>query len=283
MKIDLYTRCWNDADQLGFFFQHYDPIVQRYVVYDDGSTDGSLDILKAHPSVDLRPMPAYADQDSRVISSRLLQEHCWKESYGAADWVIVTDIDEHLYHPNLLKYLTKMKRQGVTLIPALGFSMIAEAMPAAGSLLSKAITTGAPSRLDSKVNLFCPTAIESIGFGVGRHKIDPVGTLIRPAIDELLLLHYKYIDFNRVMNRHAQYLTRQRKTDLERGWGIQYSWDEQALKNEWASLLAKSIDIRGVDALTWTQAGGERWWLQGSLADIPHCAPWLTRFLNTLR
>ena len=48
MRIDLYTLCWNDADMLGFFFRHYDRFVQRYIVYDDGSTDQSLEILHAN-------------------------------------------------------------------------------------------------------------------------------------------------------------------------------------------------------------------------------------------
>ena len=39
---------------LGFMFRNYDDLVQRYVVYDDGSTDGSLDILAAHPKVEIR-------------------------------------------------------------------------------------------------------------------------------------------------------------------------------------------------------------------------------------
>ncbi len=76
---------------LGFFFRHYDEIVRRYVVFDDGSTDNSLEILRSHPKVDLRPMPPYADPESRVLSGQCLQEVCWKESRGDADWVIVTN------------------------------------------------------------------------------------------------------------------------------------------------------------------------------------------------
>ena len=29
-----------------------------------------------------------------------LYTRCWKEGYVAGDWVIVTDIDEHLYQTN---------------------------------------------------------------------------------------------------------------------------------------------------------------------------------------
>jgi len=35
---------------LGFFFRHYD----RYVFYDDGSTDGTLEVLARHPRVEVR-------------------------------------------------------------------------------------------------------------------------------------------------------------------------------------------------------------------------------------
>ena len=106
MRIDLYTRCWNDADMLDFFFRHYDHLVQRYIMYDDGSTDGSLKKLAAHPKVDVRPMPVYSDPESRIASSKALQDECWKQSRGVADWVIVSDIDEHLYHPNIKRYLS---------------------------------------------------------------------------------------------------------------------------------------------------------------------------------
>ena len=55
MKIDLYARCWNEGDMLPFFFLHYDHLVQRYVIYDDGSTDNSQQLLSLNPKVELRP------------------------------------------------------------------------------------------------------------------------------------------------------------------------------------------------------------------------------------
>ena len=86
---------------LPFFFLHYDNLVQRYIIYDDASTDNSQEILRLNPKVELRPMPPYCDPESRISSALALQETCWKESRGIADWVIVTDIDEHLYHPDM--------------------------------------------------------------------------------------------------------------------------------------------------------------------------------------
>jgi glycosyltransferase involved in cell wall biosynthesis len=74
---------------LGFLFRHYDPLVQRFVVYDDGSTDDSLEILRSNPKVEVRPTPPYSDPDSRILSGTSILECCWKESRGVADWVIV--------------------------------------------------------------------------------------------------------------------------------------------------------------------------------------------------
>ena len=39
---------------LPFFFRHYDRFVDRYVIFDDGSTDNSPAMLTGHPRVELR-------------------------------------------------------------------------------------------------------------------------------------------------------------------------------------------------------------------------------------
>ena len=96
--VHLYTLCWDEADMLGFFFRHYDPFVDRYVIYDDGSTDGSREILSAHPKVELRDFPR-TDPDSFVLSHRAMQNEAWKESRHRADWIVITAIDEHLHVP----------------------------------------------------------------------------------------------------------------------------------------------------------------------------------------
>ncbi|MBI4190914.1 MAG: glycosyltransferase family 2 protein, partial [Betaproteobacteria bacterium] len=47
-RIHLYTMGWNEERLLPFFFRHYDPWVDRYVIYDDNSTDATLEMLHAH-------------------------------------------------------------------------------------------------------------------------------------------------------------------------------------------------------------------------------------------
>jgi len=245
---------------LGFFFRHYDPLVRRYVVYDDGSSDGSLKLLRAHPRVELRSMPQPADPDSYVISGLALLEQCWKESRGAADWVIVTDIDEHLHHPNLKDYLVACKSQGVTIIPTLGYQMMSEQFPPEDRLLSATLTMGAPDPRYCKLNIFSPNAISAVNFIVGRHGATPHGIVVAPAHDELLLLHYKYLGFEGTRRRYRQYQTRRRKTDLTNEWGVQYSWSRRQLRKDWNECAARLVDVSNPEVRPSETYPAPVWW-----------------------
>ena len=128
MHVHLYTLCLDEVRMLPFFFQHYDSIVEYYVVYDDGSTDGSLDLLHQHHRVEIRPFER-TNSDSFVESELVLFEHCWKESRRRADWVILVNIDEFLYHPMGWSFLETYKTKGITIIQAEGYQMVAESFP----------------------------------------------------------------------------------------------------------------------------------------------------------
>jgi glycosyl transferase family 2 len=261
MKIDLYARCWNEADMLPFFFSHYDRLAQRYIIfYDDSSTDNSQEILRLNPKVELRPMPPYNDPESRIRSQFRYLETCWRESRGAADWVIVTDVDEHLYHPHMYHYLAQCRAQGVTIIPALGYQMLSEQFPDHKTLLCQSLTRGACDWVYSKLNIFSPNEIDTVNFSPGRHSAAPTGRVVLPARDELLLLHYRYLDFERVRKRYAQLLTKQRKTDFAMGWGFHYSWSSEQLRETWKLIGGRLVDISQPDLRPWETHEGPRWW-----------------------
>ena len=260
MKIDLYARCWNERDMLPFFFFHYDKLVQRYIIYDDASTDNSQEILRLNPKVELRPMPPYSDPESRIRSALALQETCWRESRGIADWVIITDIDEHLYHPDMYGYLAQCRAQGVTIIPALGYQMLSEHFPEHKTLLCQSLTRGACDLVYSKLGIFSPNEIDAVNYTQGRHSAAPKGRVVLPARDELLLLHYHYLGFERVRKRNAQFVTRQRKNDIAMGWGSEYSLSSKQLREVWNLIASRLVDISQPDLRPWETHGGPRWW-----------------------
>ena len=172
---------------LPFFFLHYDQLVQKYIIYDDASTDDSREILRRNAKVEVRSMPPYSDPESRIGSALTLQENCWKESRGIADWVIVTDIDEHLYHPDMCQYLAQCRARGVTIIPALGYQMLSEQFPERENVLCQSLTKGACDSMYSKLNIFSPSEIDTVNYAPGRHKAEPTGHVVLPARDEVTL------------------------------------------------------------------------------------------------
>lgn len=220
-RVHLYAACWNEIDMLGFFFRHYDPWVERYVIFDDGSTDGSVERLAEHPRVELRTLER-EHPDSLVLSLRHLYDNAWKESRGAADWVVVVNLDEHLYHADMPGYLESCRGAGVTAVPGLGFQMVSDSVPEPPARLADAVRTGVPWEPMCKLALFDPDAVEEINYAVGRHRADPAGTVVYPARDEVLNLHFKCLGLDYVDGRHAEQRTRLRERDLTQRWGHRY-------------------------------------------------------------
>ena len=256
MEIDLYTICWNDAHMLPFFFRHYDRFVSRYFFFDDGSDDGSLEWLRTRPNVEVQQF-VRSDPASFVISEQLLSNQCWKRSRGSADWVIVTDVDEHLFHDDLVGLLRRYIGLGVTFVPAPGFQMVSNEFPDREEMLCYNRTSGALWSMYSKASLFNPNAISEINYSIGRHRAAPTGRVVAPAKDALRLLHYKYLSFNGAYARHQQLRQGLGPKDIENAWGYQYSYSEEEFRALWHLLAENLVDVRTYNLASYP---GPCWW-----------------------
>jgi hypothetical protein len=259
MVVHLYAQCWNDGWMLPFFFRHYDALVDRYFMFDDNSTDDTLSILRRHPKVQLASF-VRSHPNSFVRSEQSFSNECWKRSRGIADWVIVTDVDEHLFHPQGRAYLAWCAERNVTIIPALGFQMVSETRPAGDETLSESCTYGAPWERMMKTSIFDPDEITEINFSFGRHRAAPTGCVRLPPRDEMLLFHYKYMGFVETHDRHKQLETGLGSEDAERGWGHKYAWSTDQLKADWDEVVAKAVDTMAMRQDPSAQYPGERWW-----------------------
>jgi Glycosyl transferase family 2 len=259
MNIHLYALCWNDAKMLGFFFRHYDRFVTKYVIFDDGSTDESIDILSRHPRVSIRRMPEGMDSFS-TDNAVAVWDHCWKESRGRADWVIVGEIDEHLDHHDLPSYLHNCAVDGITIVPALGYQMISREFPSPKALLRNDHTVGAPWPGMSKLSIFNPDAIRETNFGAGRHSATPTGRVYAPERDEVLNLHYKYLSIEHVFERNQQLAARLGSEDIRRGRAHKWRWDMDALAEDWAAFETASVDLAAPDFDPSRAHSSPPWW-----------------------
>jgi hypothetical protein len=241
MTVHLYTVSWNDAPMLDFFFRHYEPWVDRFFIFDDRSTDGTRDRLERHPAVQVATLER-RNPESWVASALHFYNSAWRASRGKADWVVVTNIDEHLFHPDMSDYLAKCTRQGVTAIPALGYEMVSEEFPAEGSLLSRDLRYGSPSAQMSKMGIFDPNVIRNPGYRGGRHRAAPKGRVLLPPRDEVLNLHYRSLGLDYVIALHQRRAQGFRRLDLEKPWAQRYL-NPNFVRERVAALFAARIDV----------------------------------------
>lgn len=259
--VHLYTICWNEAAMLPFFFRHYDPVVSRYVFYDDGSTDGTLDLLAAHPRVEIRRFQRVIP-DSYVLSAQELHNAAWKDSRGQADWVIWTAVDEHLHHASLgLKaYIRACHDSPTTVVPALGFQMVGNGFPPPGTLLCERLPMGAPHLMFCKLSLFRPEAVREMNYSIGRHAVEPVGILVYPETDALLLLHYKYLERQYTAARNALLAKGLGPLDDANAWGSQYRAEAAVLDAEFEMYRSLSLDTSNPAILKTPGYPYPAWW-----------------------
>lgn len=242
MIVHAYALCWNERRLLPYYFRHYDAVVDRYFIADDGSTDGSREYLERHPRVELIRFD-HCDPDSIVLSAQRFYNEAWKPSRGAADWVVVSNVDEHADHANLGRYLQRSRDAGVTALTAIGYQMVATEFPATDLALRNVLRTGARFEPMDKLVIFSPDAIDDVNYAVGRHTAQPTGHTVEPERQELRLLHYKYLGLEYLVPRLKELGSRLGPVDDQLSFGHQYRWTEADVVAEFAAFADRAVDL----------------------------------------
>ena len=226
---------------LPYFFRHYDSLVDRYFIDDNGSTDRSRDVLAANRKVVLGEF--HITGGSFVQAAAAHYNQCWKQSRGLADWVIVVNVDEHVYHADLRAYLGACTANGVSIIRPQGYNMVADGWPSSRKPLWKTVQHGMRDPIWDKPQVFDPNRIAEINFQVGRHSASPTGEVLFPRTERARMLHYKYLGADYLLRRHAELGSRFPAADFERGWGYQYRWDAQRNVEELERVRAGAVRV----------------------------------------
>jgi capsular polysaccharide biosynthesis protein len=199
LLIDLYCLCWNDARMLPYFFRHFDALVDRYFIFDNGSTDGSLDLLANHGRVTTYhidiPIDTFVEEETR------LWDKIWKASRCEADWVILTELDDHIHHPDLIGYLERCRADGITCIRSTGYEMVHDRYPTESKRLVDLINKGVRSDARDRLCIFSPDAVRETHFAPGSHQDAPEGWVVWPKTPEVMLLHFQKFGLQYLLGR----------------------------------------------------------------------------------
>jgi hypothetical protein len=191
MIIHAHILAFNEEKILPFTLDYYSIICERIFIYDNMSTDSSDEIYKQYPKVTVIKW----DSQNEINEMNYIQikNNGYKVSReDNADWVIVCDCDEFLYHRRLLEKLEYYKEQGITVPLVNGHDMVSETFPEYdGKLITEKIKTGS-----EVYEPFCKKIVFNpkidVSFGIGAHSFQSNNTIHSNA-PELKLLHYKFL------------------------------------------------------------------------------------------
>lgn len=249
MSYDLivHAACYNEERMLPFFLDYYSKIAKKIVVYDNYSTDKSVDIVKSYSNTKIIPF----DTSEKVSDFKLtkLKNNCWKGD--DSEYSIICDIDEFIYSNNFSKLLENTLDFDAY-IP-IGFQMVSDFFPDCNVQIFEQIKSGYRDDVFGKMALIRPKKLLATNYNHGAHSANPIASTrllgranVFKAADsklDLKLLHYKNLGFEYLYQRISMAKARLGDDTLKHGLGIHYTYSEEKWKKEYEEMLLKSTQV----------------------------------------
>lgn len=245
LTIEAYILCYNEEKMILHTLNHYSKFCTHITIIDNCSTDNTIDLINHSgiPNITLKQFDTKGKL--RDDAYELIKNTCWHKS--EADFVIVCDMDEFLYHPNLINELKLAKENGFGIINTEGYNMFSETFPTDYSKpITEQIKRGARAYNFDKNIIFSPKLIENINYYPGAHKCNPVyynnAKDVRPKT-KFKLLHYKYIGYDYLVQKHQSYAQRLSDYNKTYNYGGEYLKGEKHVKECFQQLKKRNLPI----------------------------------------
>ena len=226
--------------------------VTKAVVYDNGSTDGSVEYLKQFDWIEVKHFDTEGMNDA---IQRDIKNNCWKESIGKCDFVIVCDMDEVLYSKNLESELQYMKDNQYNVLGTPWYALCGDEMPKYSDnlLLHEIVKKVYKQDINrdykdiGKFMLFDPNIITDMRFDVGCHRSFPLPELKLYKSNKIFAIHFdkgfgcEYnIKRKKIMNNRLSEVNKKNK------WCFEYGFTEEEIIKDYKEKQNKAINILNV-------------------------------------
>jgi hypothetical protein len=233
MNVEVYTLCHQEAKIIPYFMRHYSQFASGITLFEGHSTDGSSDLAR---SLGAKVINFDTNNEVRDDLFMDVKNNCWKKS--KADWVIICDMDEFIYHINILEYLSKIRD---TIILPRAFEMFSDIFPSVDGQIYDEVKYGFEIR--SKMCLFKPTRLLEISYGAGCHDAQPQGLVKINTTNEIKLLHMRHLSIEHIVNRNAYLASRMSEINKKMGWGWHVTIHPDKVKEYFDDNRSKLIKV----------------------------------------
>lgn len=252
MRITVITICYNEAEIIYNFLEHYYWLgANRIVIYDNKSTDGTIDICKdfekSHQGCKIEIIEYDSNNEIRDDLYIEIKNNAWKKF--KSDYYIVVDCDEFLVLPTyledeqsdrkkLVRYLSTMKK-GYILPRVQGVQCISDTFDEFFDSFSDGSLTEKQYVIDDTFNKRCIFSKELVPVykpGCHMFSINPkdrdklnASIVAEKKQSPLYLFHLKYIDRSYVIDRYEEFRERLSEFNKKNEYGHQYTMSETAI------------------------------------------------------
>jgi glycosyltransferase involved in cell wall biosynthesis len=190
LTIGLITLCYNEEKILPHFLRFYQPLVDWMVFFDGMSTDKTRDLIHQFPHTSIVNHDTGGKVDD--LENIRVKNEAYKEM--GADYFIVVDCDEFLYHPDLRFLVASLDKHGYNAIQSAAWQMVGDEMPTPDRPIAEQIQWGVRDEYTKtwfdKVCVFKKEV--DIRYETGAHTQHALNMRLAPG-KPVSLLHYKWL------------------------------------------------------------------------------------------
>jgi len=241
--VHAFFICYNEENILPHLLKYYSSFCEKIIILDNNSTDKSCEIIESFPNTEIIPFDSNEEFHDGVHIK--LKNHVWKSSVGYADYVILGDADEFLYHENMVDFLIKSKENGITIFKPEGYHMVGDEdlnLKPNDNIFEK-VKFGVKTNVLDKPMMFDCNKITNINYGFGCHSAQPQGEVILSTDPSLKMLHFKFLGIENHMLKHKIRGERLSQFNIQNGFGLYYLFNVDEQKADYKTYLNKRIQI----------------------------------------
>ena len=237
MKINVYTFCYNEEVVIPFAIDYWKRFANHVYVFDNMSTDHSRFLLSQYDFITI--YDRHTENSINNYTMRDLKNSCWK--HDDADFVVVCDMDEFLYSPDIMREFETMKQNNYTVCkPRYYYNTICETIPIHGNGLYHTQCDGGTTVLP-KTLIIDPKQITDINYSIGSHCAYPKGNVSYYRDNNFYAFHANNsLSLDYKIQRYAMLNNRRREYEKEKLLSMHYGKSEYELQQRWNKELERA-------------------------------------------
>lgn len=254
LKTCWVTLCYNEIDILPFVSQYWERIGCDVVVYDNGSSDGSIQYLLELPYVTLRHFDSDGQND---VIQKTVKEQAYLELKDKYDIIIISDMDEVFYFNDFKAISEAFVSGGYNILMTPIISLCEDSKPPymRDKLLHQQCHKFYKQKMNhmqgfedySKLSIFNTKTTDRVSMSVGQHYVQTSPQMrIMLDKDDFCLHIDKGLGEDFFVQKRQKMGANLSQINIRGGMCLEYLKKEEELRKEYRDKQEKSFDINSL-------------------------------------